>query len=616
MIRNVSKILHRQQLKQLINCQSRFASTKEPKDTQSFIVSAFRGNLETSLVFPYPNPSDEEKETSAALSEPLLKFYRDINNADTNDKLGKVEDATVEALWELGGFSMQVSPEYGGLGLTNTQYAGTAEIAGANDLALSILLGAHQSIGFKGITLFGTPEQKQKYLTRVSTGKQFAAFCLTEPLAGSDAASVRTRAELSPDGKHYILNGSKIWISNGGFAEIFTVFAKTPIKDPVTGEIKEKMTAFIVERAFGGVTSGPPEDKMGIKASNTTELFFDNTKVPVENVLGGLGNGFKVAMNILNNGRFGLVAAMSGTQKFCMSKAIEFATQRKQFGKTIEHYGSIQEKLGRMAALQYVTQSLAFLLAGNMDNGATEYQVESAAAKVFASEAAWWVCDESIQVMGGMGFMRSSQLERFLRDLRIFRIFEGANDILRLFVALNGIQHAGLHLKELQKALKNPAANLGLLLTETGKRAFRTVGLGQTPSMTHLVHPNLMNAAHLCAKSVEHIGVVAEKVLVDHGKNIIDQQFLLTRLGSAAIDTWSMSVVLSRCTRSLNSGLPTAEHEEELTKFWCTEAAARVEANCETVLSQTANESFKTLSKVSKALCQNGGSIALNPLGI
>lgn len=310
----------------------------------------------------------------------------------------------------------------------------------------------------------------------------------------------RSRAVPSPDGKHYILNGSKIWISNGGLAEIMTVFAQTPVKDPKTGKTVDKVTSFIVERSFGGVTNGPPEKKMGIKASNTAEVYYDNVKIPIENVLGGVGNGFKVAMNILNNGRFGMAAALSGTMKACTKKAVEFATTRVQFGKRIDSFGSIQEKIGRMAMLQYVTESMAYMISGNMDSGSKDYHLEAAISKVFASEAAWYVCDEAIQIMGGMGFMKETGLERVLRDLRIFRIFEGTNDILRLFVALTGIQYAGAQLKELQNAFKNPTANLGLIFEEASKRVVRKVGLSSPPSIDHLVHKDLVTAAGLLSK--------------------------------------------------------------------------------------------------------------------
>merc|ERR1712088_455370 len=258
----------------------------------------------------------------------------------------------------------------------------------------------------------------------------------------------KTRAVLNEAGTHWILNGAKIWISNGGIAEVFTVFAKTPIVDPITGTVTEKVSAFIVERSFGGVTNGPPEKKMGIKCSNTAEVYFENTPIPVENVLSKPGDGFKVAMEILNNGRFGMGAALSGTMRSVIAKATDHATE-----------------------------SMAYMVAGTMDAGYKDYHLEAAISKIFASEAAWNVTDEAIQILGGNGFMKALGLEKVMRDLRIFRIFEGTNDILRLFVALSGIQYAGGHLQELQRAIKNPIGNFGLVFGEVSKRAGHAVGM-------------------------------------------------------------------------------------------------------------------------------------------
>ncbi|PSN51021.1 Very long-chain specific acyl-CoA dehydrogenase [Blattella germanica] len=482
------------------------------KESQSFTMNLFRGTAETS---------------------------QEINDPAKNDALEKVEPKSMEALWELGAFGLQVPTDLGGLGLNNTQYARLVEIVGAHDLGVGITLGAHQSIGFKGILLFGNPEQKAKYLPRVTTGKEMAAFCLTEPSSGSDA-----------------------------------------------GKERDKVTAFIVERSFGGVTSGPPEKKMGIKASNTAEVYYEDVKIPVENVLGGVGNGFKVAMNILNNGRFGMAACLAGTMRAVTKKAVEHATTRLQFGRRIDSFGAIQEKIGRMSMIQYV----------------------------FASEAAWLVTDEAIQILGGMGFMKDCGLERVLRDLRIFRIFEGTNDILRLFVALTGIQFAGAHLRELQKAFKNPAANLGLIFGEATKRAIRSVGLGSPPSLSQHVHPNLSSAAALTAKSIEAFGQAVEATLIKYGRGVVEEQFVLNRLANAAIDIYAMVVVLSRATNSLNNQLTTAQQEELMTKVWCNEASERVAANLGAVRSSSNLQNFSNLSAIAKNVCDNGGLVHINPL--
>ncbi|KAM7366301.1 hypothetical protein PAMP_015751 [Pampus punctatissimus] len=539
--------------------QNKRLYASQAQESKSFAVNIFKGQIATPQVFPYPSVMNEEQEQFLReLVGPVSKFFEEVNDPAKNDTLEKVEDHTMQGLKEMGAFGLQVPADLGGLGLTNTQYARLVEIVGSHDLGVGITLGAHQSIGFKGILLFGNPAQKEKYLPKLASGENIAAFCLTEPASGSDAASIKTTAVQSACGQYFTLNGGKIWISNGGLSEIFTVFAKTPMKDPKTGEMKDKITAFIVERSFGGVTHGPPEKKMGIKASNTAEVYFDNVRVPADCVLGEVGGGFKVAMNILNNGRFGMAAALSGTMKGVITKAVDHATNRTQFGNKIHNYGAIQEKVARMTMLQYVTESMAYMISGNMDSGASEFQIEAAISKIFASEAAWTVADECIQIMGGMGFMKDSGVERVMRDLRIFRIFEGTNDILRLFVALNG---------------------------------FQTV------------------------KAIEQFGAVIEELLIKHGKKIIDEQFVLKRVADCAIDLYAMIVVLSRASRSLSQGCVSAQHEKMLCETWCLEAYARIIQEIKTLRSSESRQLFKNLRAISTAVVDNGGVVAPHPLG-
>ncbi|KAK8377963.1 hypothetical protein O3P69_018700 [Scylla paramamosain] len=592
------------------------AMNKAVKPSKSFVMNMFRGATVTEQVIPYPNVLTEEQvETLEMLVDPTEKFFQECNDAAKNDSLEKVDEDTLQGLREMGAFGLQVPADLGGVGLNNTQYARLVEIVGSHDLGVGITLGAHQSIGFKGILIAGNPEQKAKYLPKVASGEQFAAFALTEPTSGSDAGSIRSRAVPSEDGSHYILNGSKIWISNGGLAEVFTVFAQTPVTDPKTGTTRDKVTAFIVERSFGGVSHGPPEKKMGIKASNTAEVYFEDTKIPAENVLGGVGNGFKVAMEILNNGRFGMAAALSGTMRYSIKKAVDFATARTQFGRRIDTYGAIQEKLARMAMLHYVTESMAYMISSNMDAGSKDYHLEAAISKCFASEAAWTVTDEAIQVMGGMGFMKDTGLERVMRDLRIFRIFEGTNDILRLFVALTGLQFAGGHLRELQQALKNPAANMGLIVDEGAKRAKRAIGFTDTGKIEG-VHPNLKDSGLLLGRAVAAFGASAEGLLLKHGKQIVEQQFLLNRLANAAMDLYSSMVVLSRASRSLSTNLSSCTHEEKIARVWVNEASDRIQLNLTAMRSATSISNFEDLASISKDLCENGDIVAQRPLGI
>lgn len=273
------------------------------------------------------------------------------------------------------------------------------------------------------------------------------------------------------------------------------------------------MSAFIVERAFGGITSGPQEKKMGIKGSNTTEVHFDNVKVPVENLLGKEGEGFKVAMNILNNGRFGIPAACTGAMKHCIQKTVDHVTTRVQFGKKLEEFGNVQEKLVDMISRLYATESIVYMLSANMDRGIKEYQLEAAIGKVLASENAWHVCDESIQLHGGMGFMRETGLERVLRDLRIFRIFEGANDVLRLFIALTGAQHAGKHLAQ-------EASGVGGLIGLAVKRVTGNTGA----DFGSVVDASLQDSAKSLDQQIALFGQTMQGLLQKHKKGIIGTQ--------------------------------------------------------------------------------------------
>lgn len=264
-------------------------------ESSSFVQNIFSGEAKVSNYFPYPKVlSEDELQFIEMVTEPALKLYATEYDPLKVEENNKLEDNHLQLLKDLGTFGIQVDAEYGGMGANNTQYARLAELTCGNDLGVSVFLGAHQSIGYKGLLLYGSKEQKEKYLPELATGQKLACFCLTEPSAGSDAGGIMSRAVLSEDGKFWILNGGKTYISNGGIADYFTVFAQTPVTTS-SGEVKDKVTAFWVKKCEG-LTSGPPMKKMGINASNTTEVYFDNVKIPVEDVIGQVGDGFKVAM--------------------------------------------------------------------------------------------------------------------------------------------------------------------------------------------------------------------------------------------------------------------------------------------------------------------------------
>uniref|UniRef100_A0A803Y033 Acyl-CoA dehydrogenase family member 9 n=1 Tax=Meleagris gallopavo TaxID=9103 RepID=A0A803Y033_MELGA len=514
-------------------------------------------------VFPYPEISNEELQEISQFVGPVEKFFAEEVDSKKIDQDAKIPPETLKGLGDLGLFGMQIPEEYGGLGLSNTMYARLGEIISL-DGSIAVTLAAHQAIGLKGILITGTDEQKAKYLPKLASGEHIAAFCLTEPGSGSDAASIQTRATLSEDGKYFLLNGSKVWISNGGLASIFTVFARTEIVEK-DGQVKDKITAFIVERDFGGVTHGKPEDKLGIRGSNTCEVHFENTKVPVENVLGEIGGGFKVAMNILNSGRFSMGSASAGMIKKLIELTAEHACTRKQFNRKLSEFGLIQEKFCFMAVKAYVMESMAYLTAGMMDRpGLPDCSVEAAMVKVFSSEGAWACVSEALQILGGLGYMKDYPYERYLRDSRILLIFEGTNEILRMYIALTGMQHAGKILTDKIKEIKK--GNIGLALQELVNKVRdstgRKVDYGIMEERGGLVHPSLQVRARHRSSTFDPC----------YKLTIVDEQLALKRVSDIVINLYAMTAAISRASRAISIGLRNHDHDVLLTNIFCSEA--------------------------------------------
>ncbi|CAI5731605.1 unnamed protein product [Hyaloperonospora brassicae] len=541
----------------------------------SYTRGLFLGVNNAARAFPYPELSPNEAETLQMLVDPVAKFFRSVDSRAI-DETKTIPPEVLHDMKELGLFGLQIPEDLHGLGLSNTGYARVCEEITDGSLAVTVM--AHQSIGLKGILLNGNDAQKAKYLPKLATGEHIAAFALTEPSSGSDAGSIKTRATLSEDGRHFVLNGNKIWISNGGWADVLTVFAQTDVNGT------DKVTAFIVERAFGGVTSGPSEDKLGIRGSNTCQVFFDNCKVPIENVLGGgpemntggaagVGQGFKVAMNILNNGRFGLGACAGASLRRVLGVAAEHANSRKQFGAPLANFGLIQKKFGTMALDAYAIESMAFMTTGMIDRGDPSCEIEAAMCKVYGSEAAFTGINECIQVMGGTGFMKEWPFERLMRDCRILSIFEGTNEILRMLIALSGIRTAGERLSAVGKLLQNPLSDPSNAAKEISDRLQRKF----SPSPLKGAHSSLSGQVNLLQKRTAEFGDAVEYLLRKHGKKIVNEQMQLERVADSAIALFAMTATISRSSASLTAGNESAEHEKKLTMLYCDVTSSRIQ---------------------------------------
>ncbi|HET9554103.1 MAG TPA: acyl-CoA dehydrogenase family protein [Anaeromyxobacteraceae bacterium] len=549
------------------------------KGSASFVQSLCLGRIEEEIILPYPAMKAEEKEllgqVLASVDQVLGAHQKDFRAWDV---AGEMPPAFVDELKAFGLFGLVIPEAHGGMGFGSAAYSRVLQQIATHDGSVALTVGAHSSIGMRGLLLFGTDEQKRTWLPRLASGELIAAFCLTEPGAGSDAASVKTTARR--EGEGWVLNGEKLWITNGGIAGFYTVFAKTPSP----GEGKAQMTAFIVPRDLPGVSTGPHEDKMGIRASNTTTVHFEDVKLGPEHVLGEVGKGFKAAMRILNAGRTGLGGGCVGGMKRLIALATKQAKERKQFGRAIAEFGLVKQKLGDMVVDAYAAEAVVGLVAGLADQGYGDYAVEAAISKIFATEALWRTADQALQIAGGNGYMRELPYERVVRDSRINRIFEGTNEILRLFVGLTGANVVGDQLKELVHGMKgvlaDPIKGFGVLSDYALKHASIRTGLvGERRSFTRL-HPALAEIAEGYEGLTRELAWVVDRELRRHGKAIVEKQLVVRRIADILVDLFVAAAILSRVTAALEAkGEAGAAREVEIARVFGREARGRIRGN-------------------------------------
>jgi len=543
----------------------------------SFMRTLCMGAIDEELIFPYPAMRDEERDTLrdvvSSLRDLLGPHEKDFRHWDQQ---GELPAAFIDELKQFGLFGLVIPEAHGGLGFGSAAYSRALQEVARYDASVAVTIGAHSSIGMRGLLLYGTDAQRDRYYADLASGKRVAAFCLTEPGSGSDAASIRTHAER--DGDAWILNGEKLWITNGGIASFYTVFAKTE------GAGHARMTAFLVTPEMGGVSHGPHEDKMGLRASSTTTVSFDNTRVPADHVLGDVGAGFKVAMHILNNGRTGLGGGSVGAMKKVIALASVHARDRKQFGKAIGEYGSIKQKLGQMMIDCYAAESVVNLVAQMIDGKQQDYAVEAAISKVYASEALWRTADEALQVAGGLGFMRELPYERVLRDCRINRIFEGTNEVLRLFIALTAMGDVSSELQELAAGMKgvftDPIKGFGVLSEYARRQAKLRTGIKNESGRFTRVPVALAEVAATFEHATRELAQAVDRILRKHGRGIIGKQLASKRLADIMIDLFVFAAVLSRVSTGLEQkGEAAMDKELAILRAFAFQAKTRIQLN-------------------------------------
>ena len=547
------------------------------KMATSFMRSLCMGQIEQDVIFPFPTLGSDQKETLHEIADALDSLLGPrAENFREWDVAGEMPEEFIQELRDFGLFGLIIPEAHGGMALGNMAYSRTLQEVGRYDASVAVTIGAHSSIGMRGLLLFGSEEHKSRYLPELATGEMIAAFCLTEAGAGSDAAAIKTKAVKKGD--QWILNGSKLWITNGGMASFYTVFARTGEKDG-----RGKMTAFIVTSDMEGVSFGPHEDKMGLRASSTTTVNFDDVSVPAENVLGEVGKGFKVAMQVLNSGRTGLGGGSVGGMKSLIELATKQANERKTFGQPIASYGLIKEKVGHMIIDCYTSEAVVSMVGGLIDGGYEEYAVEAAISKVYATECLSRAADEALQIAGGNGFMREYPYERIVRDSRINRIFEGTNEILRLFIALTAMNDVASQLKELSTSMKDvlndPIKGFGVLSDYARKHAQLRTGIGGTAKFQNL-HPAIQGSAESFENETRYLAQAADRILRKHGKNIIGKQFATKRLAEIMIDLFVLACTLSRVQASIDTnGVEKAAKEIDILKMFTREARRRIKQN-------------------------------------
>lgn len=555
-------------------------SSRDTRELSGFAASLFDGTPDFGLLFPFPLQSAEDKAKGDVFLDKLRKFLDEKTDPDAIDREGEIPDEVIKGLAELGAFGIKIPEQYGGLGLSQTNYSRAAMILGGHCGNLTALLSAHQSIGIpQPLLVFGTDEQKQRYLPRCAAGG-ISAFALTEQDVGSDPARMSTEAVLSEDGGHYILNGEKLWCTNGLKAFAMVVMARTP-----TAEKPHATTAFIVNAEWPGVEIVTRCHFMGLKALYNGVIRFTNVKIPKENIVAAEGKGLKVALTTLNTGRVTLPAACVGLLERCRDIALVWSGERVQWGQEIGKHGAIAAKLADLAADAFATESLVLYTSALVDaDKKADIRLEAALAKLWGTEAGWHGADSTMQIKGGRGYEtadslrnrgeRPDPIERLLRDCRINTIFEGSTEIMHLFIAREALDPhlrrgaAALDTRKPMAERLKAALRAGIHYAVWYPRRWLPLNRGIPSSLDPELTSALAHAAALSRKLARTIFHSMAK----HGPKLDRQQLLLGRLVDVGAELLVMSTAAARA-HALGD-----EHSLQLARYICRRGRHRCEA--------------------------------------
>jgi acyl-CoA dehydrogenase family protein 9 len=550
-----------------------------PKTT-SFAKRLYFGALDAHRVFPYPEPPQGEEGRLKELLEGLdCLIERDLD-ADWIDRHAMIPDQVIRGLGQIGLMGLTIPARYGGLGMSQYAYCRAMERLSAACASTALMVNAHQSIGLKALVLYGTEEQKARYLPPLARGEQLAAFSLTEPNAGSDVANIQTEAVYLPEKDAYRITGRKQWTTNGAIAGVLTVMAQTEIETPQGPQ--KKVTAFIVTPDMPGfVVLDQALEKVGMRGTRTANLAFEGLEVPAENVLGPKGEGLRVCLTVLDYGRITFGATCTGAAKFLLEKAMKHATTRRQFNRPLSSFALVKEKLAKMAGLVYAMDATTYLTAALADANAEDFMLEAAIVKVFSSDALWRILYDTMQIFGGRSFFTDQPFERMMRDARLNMIGEGSNEVMRAFIAGAGMRDVGVGLEGMLELSRRPVRNLAALW----RIGLEKLGHLRAP-VVPVQRPEIAPEAKMLATRVRRFGWSVLKLLVRYREEVIERQLLLDRIATSAMALYSTAAVISKLDAELSDGPADSERlrrDLAVARLYCRQAFATIDRSLGTL---------------------------------